>query len=290
VENPDDDDFPILKSYFTYTFSKLWRNHQISIGVDGRYSVFNTGLVNKNYQYIYALFEKYVGDRPWRFEMFCIPGIRQGGRILGENFRVLPKPACYFSDISDISYIIAADKSPDEQLPDLQPDHYFIDHPDRLPMHFLVDGCRKNQQIVNRIKQDISEYTPEQVRTHWDEIGEMIGADIDVYDDLESSFRNAVRKAVMRVSWNYRTAIPVYFPTNDKMSILLPLSFSNDSSAEVALVVERNPISQKYSAPTILHLPIAYANARLVCKPESDWLNQRVFENDKGKESVEENA
>lgn len=62
--------------------------------------------------------------------MFCVPGIRQGGRVLAENFRTLPKPAHYFNDISDISYIIALDKSPDEQLPDLQPDHYFIDHPE----------------------------------------------------------------------------------------------------------------------------------------------------------------
>lgn len=32
------------------------------------------------------------------------------------------------------------------------------------------------------------------------------------------------------------------------------------------------------TAPTILPLTIAYSNARLVCKPESDWLNQRTFE------------
>lgn len=44
------------------------------------------------------------------------------------------------------------------------------------------------------------------------------------------------------------------------------------------LVVEYNNISQKYTAPTILTLPIAYSNARLVCKPESDWLNQRIFD------------
>lgn len=277
-ENPSDDDFPILKNYITYTFAKLWKDKQVFISVDGRYSVFNTGLVNRNYQYIYVLFERNIGEKPWKFSMFCIPGIRQGGRILAENFRVLPKPAHYFNDISDISYIISNDRTPDEQLPDLQPDHYFIDHPERLPIHFLIDGCRKNQDIINLLKTDISNYTKEQKAEHWKTIGEAISADPDVYDDLESSFRNAVKKAVMRVSWNYRTAIPVYFPSYDKMSILLPLSFSSDTNAEVALVVERNEVSQKYTAPTILPLTIAYANARLVCKPESDWLNQRVFE------------
>lgn len=105
-----------------------------------------------------------------------------------------------------------------------------------------------------------------------------MSSDPDVYDDLEASFRNAVRKAVMRVSWNYRTAVPIYFPSQNKMSILLPLAFGATADAEIALVVERNPISKRYTAPTILTLPTAYANARLVCKPESDWLNQRVLE------------
>ena len=103
-------------------------------------------------------------------------------------------------------------------------------------------------------------------------------SDPDVYDDLESAFRSAVRKTVMRVSWNYRTAIPVYFPSYNKMSILLPLAFNTKRIAEVALVVEYNSTSKKYTAPTILTLPVAYSNARLVCKPESDWLNQRIFE------------
>lgn len=251
-ENPSDDDFPILKSYIDYTFAKAWRDKQIVLSVDGRYSVFNTGLVNRNYQYIYILFERNAGQSPWKFSMFCIPGIRQGGRLLADNFKVLPTPVRYFSDISDISYMISNDKTPDEQLPDLQPDHYFIDHPERLPLHFLLDGCRKNQNIIYLLKL--------------------------VFEALEAAFRNAVRKAVMRVSWNYRTAIPVYFPSYNKMSILLPLSFSSKTEAEIALVVEYNSVSQKYTAPTILTLPVAYSNARLVGKPESDWLNQRVFE------------
>lgn len=277
-ENPSDDDFPILKSYISYTFAKAWQDKQVILSVDGRYSVFNTGLVNRNYQYIFILFEKYTGNCPWKFLMFSIPGVRQGGRILSDNFRMLPKPVRYFSNISDISYIIAKDKTPDEQLPDLQPDHYFIDHPDRLPKEFLLDGCRKNSQLLDLLRTDISHYTSEEREDYWKAVKDAISSDPDVYDDLESSFRNAVRKAVMRVSWNYRTAIPVYFPTYNKMSILLPLSFNGKSEAEVALVVEYNSVSQRYTAPTILTLPIAYSNARLVCKPESDWLNQRVLE------------
>jgi len=284
VSTPNDDDFPILKSYITYTFSKLWSDGGVTTSPTMQHAVFNTGLVNRNYQYIYALFEKNIGDKPWRFLQFCIPGIKRGGRLLAENFPALPKPAHYFNDISDVVYIISKERTPDEQLPDIQQDHYFIDHPDRLPRHFLLDTCRKSEPISKLLDIDTSKYTAEELRQYWTSIGEAISDDEDVYDDLEASFRNAVRKAVMRVSWNYRTAIPIYFPTNHKMSILLPLTFSNDTDAEIALVVEKNPISQKYSAPTILNLKMAYSNARLVCKPESDWLNQGFFskvQNDK---------
>lgn len=277
-ESPADDDFPILKSYLAYTFAKLWKDKQVYVSVNGQYSVFNTGLVNRNYQYIYVIFEKNTGSKAWRFLTFANPGVKYGGRILSGNFISLPQPAHYFKNIDDISYVIANDKTPDEQLPDLQPDHYFVDHPDRLPIDFLRDGCRKNADILALLNVDISSMNSEEKADHWQKIGEAIGDDPDVYDDLEASFRNAVRKAIMRASWNYRTAIPVYFPSYDKMSILLPLSFGTNSEAEVALVVERNITSQKYTAPTILSLPTAYANARLVCKPESDWLNQKVLE------------
>lgn len=277
-EKPADDDFPILKSYLAYTFAKLWKDKQVYVSVNGQYSVFNTGLVNRNYQYIYVVFEKNVGSKPWRFSEFAIPGVKYGGRILTGNFVSLPQPAHYFKNIDDISYVIATDKTPDEQLPDLQPDHYFVDHPERLPIDFLRDGCRKNADILKLLNTDTSSMSKEEKEGHWEKVGEAIGNDPDVYDDLEASFRNAVRKAIMRVSWNYRTAIPVYFPSYDKMSILLPLSFGTNLEAEVALVVERNTTSQKYIAPTILSLPTAYANARLVCKPESDWLNQKILE------------
>lgn len=250
-EEPDDDDFPILKNYINYTFAKAWQDKQILLSIDGRYSVFNTGLVNRNYKYIYILFEKNIGIKPWKFLMYCIPGVKLGGKLLADNFRILPRPVRYFSNISDISYIICDEKTPDEQIPDLQPDHYFIDHPERLPHYFLLDGCRKNIDIVNLLNEDISNYSEKEKRCYWQKVGDEIASDQDVYDDLESAFRNAVRKAVMRVSWNYRTAIPVYFPTYNKMSILLPISFSSKAEAEVALVVEYNDISKKYTAPTI---------------------------------------
>lgn len=117
---------------------------------------------------------------------------------------------------------------------------------------------------------DTNSMSGEEESVHWKKIGEAIGDDSEVYDDLEASFRNAVRKAIMRVSWNYRTAIPVYFPSYDKMSILLPLSFGTNSEAEVALVVERNAVSKntpllQYSVyPLHMQMPALYVSQRAI--------------------------
>lgn len=82
---------------------------------------------------------------------------------------------------------------------------------------------------------------------------------------------------VQRAIWNYKTAIPVYFPARDALSWLLPLALTPGSQADVALVVERFP-NGNLEGHTVLDLDMAYTNARLVSKPESDWLSPAIIE------------
>jgi hypothetical protein len=82
--------------------------------------------------------------------------------------------------------------------------------------------------------------------------------------------------AEKRIRWNFKTAIPQYYPRFNLMSLLLPLALINDEVVDIALVVTKNP-SGSYQGRTILPLDWAYMNARLVCRPDSDWLvPQRV--------------
>jgi hypothetical protein len=55
------------------------------------------------------------------------------------------------------------------------------------------------------------------------------------------------------------------------MSLLLPLAIVDDEVVDIALVVTKNP-SGSYQGRTVLPLDWAYQNARLVCRPDSDWL------------------
>lgn len=73
------------------------------------------------------------------------------------------------------------------------------------------------------------------------------------------------------MEWNFRTSIPIYYPTRNSISLLLPLSLMNESQIDLALVVEKTQ-SGNYLGHTILPLDWAYSNARLIARLDSNWL------------------
>ena len=71
-----------------------------------------------------------------------------------------------------------------------------------------------------------------------------------------------------RVSANYKLAIPQYY--DGKIQLLLPLCLMSDDKPDVAIAVTRK--GNYYQGHTCLTLDMAYNNARLIAKPESNWL------------------
>ena len=71
----------------------------------------------------------------------------------------------------------------------------------------------------------------------------------------------------------------MYYPYNNKMSLLLPLSLIDDEVIDLALVTEKTK-SGSYLGHTILPLAWAYSNARLITRPDSDWLIAEQIEVD----------
>ena len=90
----------------------------------------------------------------------------------------------------------------------------------------------------------------------------------------------AIGVAKKRARWNYRTAIPHYFPSFKRLEFLLPLCLLRDSQVDVALSVQKTDTG--YLGNTVLPLDWAYKSARLVCRPDSDWLAPHQI--DEGKE------
>ena len=80
---------------------------------------------------------------------------------------------------------------------------------------------------------------------------------------------DAIELAQKRVEWNFKTAVPAFYPTKNTMSLLLPLDLTENEQPDVALVVELME-SGAYIGQTILTMKMAYNNARLICRPDSD--------------------
>lgn len=81
-QNPRDK-YPILTNYLKYTFYRLTKEKDKIIIRDG-FATFNTGLVDKRYEPIHALFYETKGNaiRKWRLAGFCIAGEDKEGKDL----------------------------------------------------------------------------------------------------------------------------------------------------------------------------------------------------------------
>lgn len=95
----------------------------------------------------------------------------------------------------------------------------------------------------------------------------------DLTDDvLSDKIRSAIRKSVRIAQRDYKYVVPMYNLEAHKIQYLMPLHFdrSIDEAPELTLVIgEKNGFWCVY---TILDTDDAYDNARLLCRPDTNWL------------------
>lgn len=85
---------------------------------------------------------------------------------------------------------------------------------------------------------------------------------------LRIALEGAIDHTIKRVQRNYKTAVPQFY--HGRIQLLLPLSMSRPSVVDLALAVERQ--GDVYLASTCLTLDMAYNNARLIARPDNEWL------------------
>lgn len=87
--------------------------------------------------------------------------------------------------------------------------------------------------------------------------------------------RNAIDGSFLslksRLLRNYKIAIPHWY--GGRIQLLLPLHITDPSTPDNAMVAERDDNLKKYRIRTILTMDMAYLDARIICKPDRDWLN-----------------
>ena len=83
------------------------------------------------------------------------------------------------------------------------------------------------------------------------------------------TLKGVIDTAIQKVIANYKLAVPHYY--QNKIQLLVPLCFGEDNKPDVALVLDKMK-SGYYQATTCLSMEMAYMDARLITKPESNWL------------------
>ena len=221
--------YSILKNYLEHTFRKLQVEKKVAYTLDNKYSCFNTGLVTKNLEDVFAFFELYKPHAastrteptaPYYFQCFCK---ESDVRMMTHFANSLPEIANYFEK-PDLLLFNPKCKI----VPDL--DHIIADNISRFPVH--LQGASG--------------------------------------DELRRQLHGAIIETNKKVRSNYKIAIPQYY--SGRIQLLLPLCLTAGSpNPDLALVTTKESESM-YSARTCLTLEMAYNNARLIVKPQSEWL------------------
>ena len=124
------------------------------------------------------------------------------------------------------------------------------------PADYVYDWRRPLKVNVRHVVEDNLSRFPEPL--HGDRFG------------LELRLAGAVDLARKRVQHNYKIAIPFWYPVQQQVQLLLPLSVTDRGKVDLALVVSRR--GEFYRGDTVLTMGMAYNNARLLARPDGDWL------------------
>ncbi len=252
---------PILHRYLRHTFGRLALEQKVRVAANGEFAAFNTGLVDRRYEPIHALFARQDDPRAaWQLAGFCIPGEGADGQNLVRHFSPLPAGAHYFDNPADLYY------DPRVGKPELDWRHIIIDRIDRYPQEFLEDHWPPGFD-----KRDVAQLSEEERLSYYRDLGGAIEGDNRTYRRIMNRVKDAVDLSIKRVSWNFKTAVPQYYPRVKRLQLLLPVCLISDDSVDLALAVEKTD-SGNFLGHTMLSLDWAYCNARLVCRPDSDWL------------------
>lgn len=92
-------------------------------------------------------------------------------------------------------------------------------------------------------------------------------------DEIVRNYLSGVLENIVpKVKRNYKVAIPVYYVKEKKMQLLLPFDAA-DGQGVSAFLVERDDERKLYKLKTILDMDHAYFAARLITRPDREWLD-----------------
>jgi hypothetical protein len=258
--------YEILSDYLRFTFVRLECENKVLVSDAGDFCAFNTGLVDKLYEDIFACFtpNKVPGKQPWYLEGFAVAGAGWLGDRLSRSFHDLPQRARYLFKTEDVLYDV-------DQVPTPDYSHILIDDIDRLPEAFLERELADNEEELASTKHAFGTKERDARSDAFGALAKLLKADPPRFRRLKDRLDAAINLSVKKVSWNWRWAVPIYYPGRDCVSLLLPLDLTEGEQPNIALVLERT--QSGYIGQTILTAEMAYKDARLIARPGVEWLD-----------------
>jgi len=86
-----------------------------------------------------------------------------------------------------------------------------------------------------------------------------------------SAIQGSVELLKQKIIRNYKIAIPHWY--DSKLQLLLPLNLTSAHEADLALVADKDKERRIYRVRTVLTMDMAYVDARLITRPDREWLN-----------------
>jgi hypothetical protein len=245
---------PILYNYLLHTFACAQEEKKIEYDTVDEESqtqaCFNTGLLTANYEQIFAYFELNMraGDNSPKWILAAF--VKESDRRL-TRFK-LPDMPRFFSNPADLVYNPDLDIRADY-------DHIINDNQERfLSCLNLASSAPPTTPTLN----------PQQAAKK-----DLQSEDSILGSRLRHQLDSSVQEAKKRARRNFKVAVPQLYPPSIKMGriqLLLPLYIQTRERPDLALIISRD--GQVYIGNTVLTLDMAYNNARLLARPDSEWL------------------
>ena len=224
--------FPILASYLEHTFKRIVSEDKLIYSKDGKYIIFNTGLLDKKYLLDINVFAeiKKVDFAGTEIIVYKNPEIilEDNRKIINMFGNVNPPIANYFNNMNEVIF------NPDYDLI-LNWVHIFEERYSRIPAEVLDTSNNDISLVILKFKGN----------------------------------ENTIKKLARR---NYKLVVPQFYNDKIQFLLPVYLGSTLQGQPDFALVLDCDHENECYYGTTILTVEMAYQNARLLAKTDSPWL------------------
>lgn len=257
----------ILSWYLNGTFLHLLDEEKICYGQDaqGKFAVFCTGLVNRNFEDIYCFCEpNSKAKAEWIVKSFCTKGSGNAGkrlvRALGTD---MPQRAVYYRTLTDVVY-----DGSFELVPDFE--HLMLrwNRVEPSALRVLFAGSAEAAPLIDEAER---ESDPKKRQELLEPLKGIVDGDERLRRSLWRALSDACELAQTRARYMFSSAIPSWNPKRSKggeVFFCLPLSLVDVDRVDAVLVARRIEVQRDgapycyYEGETIYSLQMAYEHAR----------------------------